>query len=168
MKANATTDTAPSADIESLVDELKDVCAQIVALTKRKKEIEAALKKAAETMPHERLADDSREGRRVMLPGRSWRIPVIFTSDALIKSFQEGSAKHKELALIAGDKLNLFFKPPCKWETRFEDGQKFRAAASEQLGDLAPAFIVACRATDSAGIPKSSTVVAVDDAEAVS
>jgi hypothetical protein len=164
-------DTIPAAkpdEIPALVDELKDVCAQIVALTKRKKEIEIALAKAAETMPHERLADESREGRRVMLPGRSWRIPVVFTSDSLIKSFPDGSAKHNELKAIAGEKLGIFFKPPCKWESRIEDGQKFRNTAAEQLGEHAAAFIVACRAVDKSGIAKSSTVVAVDDAEAVS
>lgn len=159
---------AAPGEIPALVDRLKEINAQIVALSAEKKEIEIKLSKAAQVMPHETLKDESREGRRVMLSGRKWRVPVVFTSDELIKSFQDGSAKHQELKAIAGDKLGTFFKPPTKWETRFEDGQRFRREAAEHLDEQTAArFIVACRATDSFGIPKSKTVVALDEAEEV-
>lgn len=158
---------ATEAEIPDLVDRLKEINGQIEELTREKKEIEIRLSKAAQAMPHEPLKDESREGRRVMMPGRKWRIPVVFTSDSLIKSFQDKSAKHKELEAIAGEHLGDFFKSPSKWETRFEDGQRFRKEASERLGDKAPAFIVACRAVDKEGIAKSSTVIGINEAEEV-
>lgn len=160
---------ATAAEIPVLVDRLKEINGQIEELTAEKKRIEIALSKAAQTMPHETLKDESREGRRVMMPGRKWRVPVVFTSDSIIGSFQDGSAKHTELLGLAGKQLETFFKPPCKWENRFKNGQEFRKAAAEHLApDIAPKFIVACRQTDKDGIAKSSTVVAIDEAEAVS
>jgi seryl-tRNA synthetase len=154
-------------EIPDLVDRLKEINGQIEDLTREKKEIEIRLSKAAQAMPHEPLKDTKREGRRVSLSGRKWRIPVVFTSDSLIKSFQDKSAKHRELEAIAGEHLGHFFKSPAKWETRFEDGQRFRKEASEMLGEKAAAFIVACRALDKDGIAKSSTVVGIDEAEEV-
>ena len=158
---------ATEAEIPDLVDRLKEINGQIEDLVREKKEIEIRLSKAAQAMPHEPLKDTQREGRRVSLSGRKWRIPVVFTSDSLIKSFQHNSAKHNELAAIAGEHLGHFFKAPSKWETRFEDGQRFRKEASERLGDKAPAFIVACRAVDKEGIAKSSTVIGINEAEEV-
>jgi hypothetical protein len=162
-------------EVPALVDRAKEIKAQIAGLAQELKIIEVKLAKHAQTLPQERLQDDSREGRRVALAGNVWRVPVIFTSDELIKSFQADSPKHKELLRILGDEdtaapilLERFFSPPSKWETKFDDGQKFRAAAAEWLSKgVAPKFIAACRQTDKAGLPKSKTVINLDDAERI-
>jgi hypothetical protein len=126
--------------------------------------IEARLELYALNQRGEPLADAKREGRKVTLHGKRYSLPVIFTSDLLIKSFKEGSPKHKELLAIlsapsvssvtseemAEQQLRLFFDPPNTWTVKQEDGQKFRAAAAEMLPeDIAPKFIAACTAKGS-------------------
>jgi hypothetical protein len=176
-KVDPKTISAPKPEeVPALVDRAKELRAQIADLSHELKVIEVKLAKHAQSLPHERLQDDSREGRRVALAGNVWRVPVIFTSDELIKSFQADSPKHKELLRILGDEdiaaaktlLERFFSPPSKWETKFDDGQKFRAAAAEWLSpEVAPKFIAACRQTDKNGLPKSKTVINLDDAERI-
>jgi len=118
--------------------------------------VEAMLEAYALEQPHERLAEEEREGRRVVLPHD---LAVVFTADELIGSFKSGSYKHKELLELAQEKIDQFFRPPCDWKRAVADGQKFREAINEQFAPTtAAAFLAACRAVDVNGIPKSKTV----------
>lgn len=173
MKTNAII-LPTEAEVPALTDRLVEINAEIAKLSEERKSIQARLDAYALTQHTEPLKDEAREGRRVMLRGYRHRLPVIFTSDLLIGSFKEGSPKHKELrALLAGhparmpaggdaeadEQLKLFFDPPTKWEARFEDGKKFRAAVAEWLPrEVAAKFIAACTAVDKHGVKKSKTV----------
>jgi hypothetical protein len=159
------------AEVVVLTDRLVEIDAEMKKLAVEKKGIEARLEAYALAQPeaHEPLKDASREGRRVMLGGARNRLPVVFSSDLLIQSFQDGSPKHKELlAILEGDEytepgqrhdlLPKFFKAPNKWEIKIEDGAKFRRCVAEWLHpETAPKFLAACRAVDKHGIAKSKT-----------
>ena len=167
-------------EVPGLIDRAKVIKQELSALTEELKLIEAKLSKFAQTQEHEDLKDKEREGKQVVLRSSRWALPVRFTSDELIGSFQEGSLKHRELLNILDDEpgiededvrealLMRFFNKPSKWERKFDDGQKFRAAVGEWLSkEIGPKFIAACRQVDKHGIPKSKTVVALDDATGV-
>ncbi len=149
-----------------LVDEAIQLRAEITQRQTRLKEVESLIEAAALEGPHQDLADADREGKQFRATSATGRVlPVIFTSDSLIASFQDKSDKHRELELLAGGPATLqrLFKRPSKWEIMFGDGHKFRAAARELLGEAnAIPFIAACRQVDKAGIPKSSTKFAWD------
>jgi len=168
-------------EVPGLIDRAKVIKQELAALTEELKLVEAKLAKYAQTQEHEDLKDKEREGKQVVLRSARWALPVRFTSDELIGSFADKSPKHWELMDILAKEpgcelhhapreelLKRFFNPPSKWERKFEDGQKFRAAVGEWLSkEGAPKFIAACRQVDKHGIPKSKTVVALDDATAV-
>ena len=157
------------AEVPGLTDRLVEIDREIKKLTLEKKDIEARLDAYALKQPQEPLKDETREGRQVRLPGRRYTLPIIYTSDLMIGSFREGSEKHHELLAIlsevseaggphAGRLIKLFFDEPSKWESRYEDGKKFRAKAAELLPkDVAPKFIAACTQTDKHGVKKSNT-----------
>lgn len=160
----------PTADeAAKLTDRLVEIDREIKKLTAEKKGIEERLDAYALRQEQEPLKDESREGRRVTLAGPRFRLPVIFTSDILIKSFKQDSPKHRELLTIleeavefenrlpASKYLTLFFDVPCTWETRYDDGQKFRAAVAELLPKhVAPKFVAACTQVDKHGVKKSN------------
>lgn len=162
--------TLTTSEVATLTDRLVEICQEIDKLTKEKKDIQAKLEPYALEQPHETLKDDQREGRRVHVSGRRYKLPVVFTSDLLIKSFKEGSPKHKELMAILADRkeptdltvdhqLKLFFDAPNTWEARYDDGQKFRKAAAEHLPEeIAAVFISACTQRDKYGVKKNTTV----------
>lgn len=156
-------------ELAALIDEALTLRASIAEKSARLKEVESLIEAAALEGPHQPLKEADREGRQFLARSSSGRVlPVVFTSDSLIKSFQDKSDKHRELETLAGSTANLlrFFKKPTKWETLHDDGHKFRASARELLGELASIpFIAACRAVDKAGIPKSSTRFAYDQVE---
>ncbi len=159
------------AEVPALTDRLAQIEKEIKTLKVEKEGIEARLELYALEQKGDHLGDPRREGRRVTLRGHRHTIPVVFTSDLLIKSFKEGSPKHKELLAIltvppvngvtavpAEDQLKYFFDPPNTWTVKQEDGQKFRASVAEMLPeDIAPKFITACTARDKHGIAKSNT-----------
>ena len=153
-------------ELAALVDEAIELRAQIAQRQARLKEVESLIEAAALEGPHEDLAESDREGKQFRATSATGRVlPVIFTSDALIASFQDRSDKHRELESLAGGQSTLqrLFKRPSKWEIMFSDGHKFRAAAKELLGESAAIlFVQACRQVDKAGIPKSSTKFAWD------
>ena len=168
MKKPSTIIIPTEAEIPALTDRLVEIKQQIETLSAEKKEIEARLEAAALLQQHEPLKDDKREGRKVTLNGSRYRLPVVFSSDLLIGSFKNDSPKHKELLRVlteallsepeAKAMLKLFFEPPNTWETKFKDGQDFRAAAAEWLPDsAAPKFLAACVQKDKHGVRKSTT-----------
>lgn len=157
-------------EVAILTDRLVEISIEIEALIKEKKDIQAKLEPFALDQPHETLKDDKREGRRVTISGTRHRLPIVFTSDLLIKSFKEGSPKHKELIAILADRqepadltadqqLKLFFDAPNTWEARYDDGQRFRKAVAEHLPEeIAAVFISACTQRDKHGVKKNNTV----------
>lgn len=151
--------------LAALVDEATQLREEIATRVARLKEIESLIEAAALKGPHEDLKEADREGKQFRATARSGRVlPVIFTSDNLIQSFQDKSDKHRELLAIAGeDYLPRLFKKPTKWETMHTDGHKFRTAARELFTEAtAIRFLLACRQVDKAGIPKSQTKFAWD------
>lgn len=164
--------TDPS--IQSLVDELIEIDAQLARLKARKDEIEKSLEAWGLAHPElaQPLADETREGRRVFATSSSGkRLPIVFSSDELISSFKSHSPKHSELlkvldvqSLIDGSVsvilLTKFFALPTKHERVERDGNKFRQLVFANLSPhVAAAFLAACRATDKNGIPKSKTII---------
>ncbi len=159
--------TAP--EIPALTDRVADINAEIARLVAEKKDIEARLEAYSLAHPelHEPLKDDSREGRRMLLPGTRHKLPIVFASDLIIGGFRDGAEKHQELLELLGEEmsegeapkaLKKFFDPPSKWENRFDNGVKFRASAGERLpAKIAAKFISACTQVDKAGIKKSNT-----------
>jgi hypothetical protein len=170
-KNKMTVEPPKAEEVAGLTDRLIEIEAEVKRLNEEKKDIEARLEAYALSLPekHERLKDETREGRRVMLGGGRRRLPVVFSSDLLIASFQDGSPKHKELlAIIAKDPdldaaavetlLLKFFSKPSKWDRVTEDGQEFRRLAAYWLkAETAALFLEACRQVDKFGIPKSKT-----------
>lgn len=158
-------------EVAALVDEACQLKREIETRQKRLKEIEERLELFALNSPHEPLKDAKREGRQVIARGASKLLPIQFTSDAIITGFRNASEKHYELEdILRGiqgvNQLDLFFAAPSKWENRFRDGQRFREEALKTLGhEVGEKFILACRAVDKDGIPKSTTRFAYDDAE---
>lgn len=158
-------------ELPKLTDRIAEINKEISKLTDEKKRIEARLDAYALAHPeqHEPLKDEKREGRRMVFTGERFTVPVVFSSDLIIGSFTDGSPKHKELLQIlcgpdgeheatAEATLKRFFDPPAKWENRYENGVKFRAAVAEHLGSKRAApFISACTQVDKHGVKKSTT-----------
>lgn len=164
------------AEIPALCDRLAEIKKLQASLKEEAAGIEARLEAYGLAQPeqHAPLTEEKREGRRVVLRGVRSAVRVVFSSDLLVGSFRDNSPKHSALlgvlAKVDGDKtpdelLKLFFEAPCKWENRFSDGQRFRQAAAEWLGDVAPAFLVECRQADKYGVAKNKTTVEVDGKE---
>lgn len=131
------------------------------------KEIEAYLQTEGLSAPHEDLKDADREGRRWLAHGTDLIVPVIFTADVIVGSFAHSSQTHWRITdAPGGGKFLEFFKAVRKFENKFDDGKKFRAAVSDKLGPVAPAFITACLARDKAGLPKSDIKILWDETEA--
>jgi hypothetical protein len=174
-----------AAEVPALTDRLVHIETEIGALEREAKHIRSRLEAYALEQKGEPLADASREGRKVTLPGHKMSLPVLFTSDLLIGSFVDLGPKHRELTSIlsaglthipeafereakATEQLELFFKSPNKWEALYEDGQKFRKAAAEHLPEeVAASFISACSQRDKHGVKKSKTVFDFKSAKAV-
>ncbi len=160
-----------AAEVPALTDRVAEINQEISKLTAEKEAIQARLEAYAlqHADKHEPLKDAKREGRRMLLSGARFTVPVVFSSDLIIGSFRDGSAKHKELIRIlcgedgaeeatAEATLKLFFDAPAKWENRYDNGVKFRAAVAEQLGSKKGArFISACTQVDKHGVKKSTT-----------
>ena len=163
---SATTTTPTAAEIPALTDRLAEVVAEISKLTFEKKTLESKLEAYGLAHPelHEHLKDEKREGRTITFAGTRHKLPVLFTSDALLASFKSGAPKHSELLLVLkgldqnpADVLDLFFSRETTFERRIDDGQKFRAVAAELLPPTtAAAFVSACAQVDKHGIKKSS------------
>lgn len=121
-------------------------------------EIEARLKQDGLDRPDEHgpLDDDEREGRQWLAAGI---VPVVFTADLLVKTFQADTVIEKRIRAAAGHRFPKFFAPARGYVTVQKDGKKFRALADEFMGEDAPKFIAACRALDKQGLPKNAVKV---------
>jgi hypothetical protein len=182
MKKKPAIITIPTdAEIPALTDRVAEISASIAALTEEKKGIEARLEAYAlkHSDQHEPLKDEKREGRRMIFSGSLHRLPIVFASDLIIGSFPDNGPKHKELiGILCGEHgeheatalptLKKFFDAPDKWENRYDNGLKFRAAVGELLGSkLAGKFIAACTQVDKHGVKKSNTSFDYKGAEEV-
>lgn len=151
--------------VKALVDRGIEVRKQLKALEAELKDIEEKLKKIGLDGEQVPLKDADREGRRYLAKGSSLIVPVLFTADRLVQTFQAGSTIEKSIRAAAGTFFLDFYKPINGFATKYEDGKKFRAQARAVLDKNAPAFITACVARDKHGVPKSDVKVAWDDAE---
>jgi hypothetical protein len=123
--------------------------------------IEARLEAAGLEGEQVELNDPDREGRQFLARGSAAVVPVVFTADLLVQSFQVDSDIHRRivLAIPAGHYVRDFFRSVRVYKTLFDSGKQFRAKAAELFGDSAPTFISACLQRDKDGIPKSKVKI---------
>lgn len=155
--------------VQLLVDRAIVIRARIAADAAELKAIEKKLVAEALAHPelHVDLEDAEREDRKFLAHGETLAVPIIFTADALVKSFRPDSAQHVAIADAANGRLSEFYKFIQGYEAAEDDGKIFRARAREVLGENAPAFITACLQRDKFGIPKSATKIEWDHAKPV-
>lgn len=115
------------------------------------------------------LQEADREGRQFLArsPKLGLIVPVVFESDQIVASIQPHSPMHEALSEISGPHLGKFWFPVSKLDRVQKDGQAYRKTAREILGSLAPEFISASLQRDKAGIPKSRTIIAWDNARPI-
>ena len=115
------------------------------------------------------LQEADREGRQYLArcPQLNLIVPVVFESDQVIASLQSGSDLHQHLVTISGDHFPLFFAASGKLDRVQKDGQEFRQKARAAFGLGAPEFVALCLQRDKAGIPKSRTIIAWDNARKI-
>lgn len=149
--------------LAQLVDRGEVLVDEIHKRQKELKLVEAEIKARAQARPEEHvpLKDDSREGRKFVAPGSRRHVPVVFTADKLVGSFQKDSKEHKRISEFLASSPELakefatFFRPWNGYENRYKDGKDFRKKADEVFGKDAPGFISACLARDKDQLPKS-------------
>lgn len=159
------TATQISSDIERGIElriTIKTAQAELKSIEKRLEE--AGLE--GEQVP---LQEADREGRQFLArsPKLGLIIPVVFESDQIIASFQPGTPIHDDLTAHSIGQLSRFFAASSKFDRIQKDGQTYRKAAREILGSTAPAFIAASLQRDKAGIPKSRTIIAWENAKRI-
>ena len=113
------------------------------------------------------LAEQDREGRQFLArcPQRGLIVPVIFESDQILGSIQQGTEIHQQLMKISNQHFTRFWKSVSKFERVQKEGLEYRKTARELLGTRAPDFIAASRQRDKNGIPKSRVIIAWDHAK---
>ena len=124
--------------------------------------IEARLEAAGLEGEQVELIDPEREGRQYLARGSAAIVPVVFTADLLVKSFQAESETHRELISAMAEhwhEFRKFFRVVRVCKTLFDSGKTFRAQAAEILGNRAPEFISACLQRDKEGVPKSQVKI---------
>ncbi len=158
--------------IRSLIDRALELRTELATREKELAEITAHLiaagLAAAQSGKHEELVDSDRTGTRWLAKGSGCAIPIIFTADKIMGSFQLNSPKHQTIKTSLGPEIILlpkFFKPVAGYENLFDDGKKFRATAAELLGPRAAPFVTACLARDKDGLPKSDIKIDWDHKE---
>ena len=124
--------------------------------------IESRLKEAGLNGDQVDLKDADRDGKQFLATGSKAIVPVVFTSDKIIGTFQANSQDYDRAIHGLGDqsaRLTEFYKRTVVYKTLFDSGKKFRKRAQEILGADAPLFITAVLARDKDGIPKSDIKV---------
>lgn len=152
-----------SQDIERGIDLRVSIKAQQAEL----KAIEKRLEQAGLEGDQIPLQEADREGRQFLArcPRRNVVVPVVFESDQIIASLQPDTATYEALSIIAGIHFGSFWQPVSSLARIQKDGQSYRATAREMLGAVAPSFIAASLQRDKAGIPKSRTLIAWENAK---
>lgn len=159
------TPTQISTDIERGIDlrnSIKTAQAELKAIEKRLEQ--AGLE--GEQIP---LQEADREGRQFLArsPKLGVIVPVVFESDQIVASIQPDTALFEALSIISGIHFGKFWSPVTKLERVQKDGQSYRKEAREILGPIAPSFIAASLQRDKAGIPKSRTIIAWENAKQI-
>lgn len=155
--------------IQELVDRGLAIRSEMERLKQELKSIEARLETYGLAGRHEELKDADREGRRWLARGSKLIVPVIFTADKIIGTFQANSPTHERILAASNNLLRFFYDPVTTYENRFKDGKQFRSRADALLGpEKGPRFITACLAVDKHGIPKSDIKILWEDSEPVS
>ena len=123
--------------------------------------IETILRSRALAMPHEPLANGSREGRRATLRDEGEQLTVIFESDILKSSFAEDSPIASALLpLLTDEQIPMILRKKTTYERREKDGHKFRLLCAESLPqETAGRVIDALKDRDKNGIVKSKSVI---------
>ena len=158
------------ADIDRAVTLRSEIATRQTELDKITDRLVAAGLKAGQAGRHEELVDAQRDGTRWLARGSGIAVPIIFTADKLVGTFQRDGAKHQSIKTALGDQANeltRFYKPVSGYETRFKDGKQFRSEADKVLAGRAPVFITACIARDKQGIAQSDVKIDWDHAEPV-
>lgn len=160
------------AQIKADVERGIEIRNQITLLEAELKQIAARLEQAGLNGEQIPLQDADREGKQFLARGSSRIVPVRFESDLIAGSFQPDSNMHTAILAALGkehaDKLPKFFKDTRSFERVQKDGQAFRKLAREILPPVIFANVIqAVTQRDKAGIAKSKTVVAWDDARPV-
>ena len=125
------------------------------------KAIETILEDRALSVPHERLAEENREGRRARLMDGEEELTVLFESDILKASFATTSPVCvKVMELLSKAEISELFRTKSTMERSQKDGHKFRLAAANLLGpDRAAQLIDILKDRDKDGIVKSKTAI---------
>jgi hypothetical protein len=157
-------DVVGEARLAADVDRGLQIVGEMKMLEQELAAIEARLEAAGLNGDQVELADPEREGRQFLARGSHAVVPVIFTADLLVKSFQVESDTHNAIIRALGpekwDKFREFFRTIRICKTLFDNGKIFRAKAAEILGPvLAPKFISACLQRDKDRIPKSQVKI---------
>jgi hypothetical protein len=135
---------------------------------KRLTEIELTLRSRALAMPHEPLANGSREGRRATLRDGDESLTVLFESDVLKSSFAADSDLAFQLGnIISIAEMTALFKLKSTYERRISDGHKFRLECIDKLRivhtpETAATVIDLLKDRDKNGIVKSKSVIEWD------
>lgn len=159
-----------TAQIANAVDRGLQIRREIDVLKDELTTIETALKNAGRGKSSGPLADPDSEGYRFDAKGIGLIVPVIYTSDLLMKSFAADSKQHEAIKASLGqapDRLLRFFSPKHIFETAVDDASGFRRRAREVLGAEAPAFLSACTQRKANGVPKNQERVDWDHAKPV-
>ncbi len=133
------------------------------------KSIEKRLEQAGLEGEQIPLQEADREGRQFLArsPKLGVIVPVVFESDQIIASIQPDTDVFNALLVISGAHFGKFWQPVTKLDRVQKDGQAYRKAARELLGELAPKFIAASLQRDKAGIPKSRTIIAWENVKSI-
>jgi hypothetical protein len=123
--------------------------------------IESALRSRALAMPHQPLANGSREGRRAMLRDEGQSLTIVFESDLLKASFDHQSAIAKAISSeLFPAQMDQLFRLKQTYERTQKDGHKFRLQCADVLGpDLAAKITDILKDRDRNGIVKSKSTV---------
>lgn len=157
--------TVAKSDCLPCIDDVERAVALIEKIEKSKEELKLIEKKliaAALAAPelHLPLEEEERDGKQVVVRSRAGvRVPILFTSDNLVKSFARDSSVHEKIKDAAGSHFDVLFKPINTFKTFFDDAQVFRQKCRELFGNASPAVISACVARDKDGIPTSQTKI---------
>ncbi len=146
-----------------------DLRASIKSAQVELKAIEKRLESAGLEGDQIPLQEKEREGRQFLArsPKLNLIVPVVFESDQIVASFSPDSDMHRVIEQFSLGQLPKFFSYVPKFDRIQKDGQAYRKTAREILGSTAPAFISASLQRDKAGIPKSRTIIAWDNAKPI-